>query len=81
MTEAEKIPHKIPLRPSEATYKFEYKNHRGEVAIRYIMPIHTWFGTSEYHPEFQMFLRAFDFEKEAERDFAVRDIIRFIPRD
>jgi predicted DNA-binding transcriptional regulator YafY len=51
-----------------------YTNHRGETATRTILPILLWFGTSEWHSEEQWFLDAFDYGKNAQRTFAVRDI-------
>jgi hypothetical protein len=40
--------------------------------------VRLWFGTSEWHPEEQWFLQAFDMDKREERDFALRDC-RFGP--
>ena len=53
---------------------FEYKNHRGEVATRTVTPISVRFGSTEWHSEPQWLLLAFDHEKQAEREFAMRDI-------
>jgi hypothetical protein len=38
------------------------------------MPESIWYGTSEWHPESQWFLRAIDAEKGEVRDFAFADI-------
>lgn len=51
-----------------------YTNWRGEKAERVIVPISIWFGATEWHPEQQWLLKALDVEKDAERDFAMRDI-------
>jgi transcriptional regulator with XRE-family HTH domain len=53
-----------------------YVNHRGETWVRHIQPIPPlmWYGSTDWHPEPQWFLHAFDLEKREERDFAVRDI-------
>ncbi len=51
-----------------------YRNHRGEIATRTITPERIWFGATDWHPELQWFLTAFDHEKLAPRDFALRDI-------
>lgn len=59
--------------------RFEYKNWQGQTAVRTVMPIKIWYGTTEFHPEEQYFLKALDVEKKEERDFAVKDIIRFLP--
>lgn len=58
----------------EIPLTFQYKNHRGEVAARVVFPISVRFGATEWHPEAQWLLRAFDRDKQAEREFAMRDI-------
>jgi hypothetical protein len=50
-----------------------YKNWKGEVADRMIMPTTVWFGTTEWHPNPQWFLKGTDLEKREERDFAIAD--------
>lgn len=50
-----------------------YTNHRGERAVRRIIPWDVWFGTTDWHPEPQWFLRAFDLDKNDKRDFALKD--------
>ena len=59
--------------------RFEYKNWQGQTAIRTVMPIGVWYGKTEFHPEEQYFLKAMDVDKGEERNFAVKDIIRFLP--
>ena len=64
---------------TEDTIEFVYVNHRGERARRRVRldknePV--WFGTTEWHPKPQLFLRAYDLDKNAWRDFAVADIDR-----
>lgn len=54
-----------------------YKNHRGEVSQRKILPVRIWFGESAWHPSPQWLLRAFDLGKREDRDFAIRDIRSF----
>lgn len=58
--------------------KFEYKNWQGKVAIREVQPISLWFGFTEFHKETQWFLKAYDVNKQAGRDFALKDIIKFM---
>lgn len=50
---------------------FWYRNHRGAEAYRRVIPIELREGTSEYYPEKQWLLRAYDLEKEAIREFAL----------
>jgi predicted DNA-binding transcriptional regulator YafY len=54
--------------------KICYTNYRGETAIREIVPKSIYFGSTEWHPEPQWLLTAFDVEKKADRDFAMKDI-------
>ena len=54
-----------------------YKNWRGETAWREVVPKKIWYGTTEWHPEEQWFLKATDLEKKADRDFVVRDILQW----
>lgn len=54
-------------------HRVDYTNYRGERAVRTITPRYFFVGSTEWHPETQVFLRAHDHEKEADRDFAVKD--------
>lgn len=51
-----------------------YTSHRGETAIRKVIPREVWFGVSPYHHRPQWFLKAFDVDKGEERDFAMCDM-------
>lgn len=53
---------------------FTYTNHRGETAQRRIVPGDLYFGSTEFHPERQWLLKAFDMDKLTIRDFAMKDI-------
>jgi hypothetical protein len=55
-------------------FTFTYKNYRGDIAVRNVTPISVRFGSTEWHPEPQWLLLAFDHEKQAEREFAMTDI-------
>ena len=55
------------------TVDIDYTNWRGETSKRTIKPKYIWFGATEWHPEPQWLLTAFDLEKDAERDFALKD--------
>jgi len=55
--------------------RFQYKNWRGELSIRTVLPENIWFGSSEWHPSDQWFMRALDVEKGETRDFALQDIV------
>lgn len=53
----------------------KYKNWKGEVSERVIIPHHVWFGSTEYHPEPQWLVHAWDCEKRDHRDFALKDVL------
>ena len=53
---------------------FIYRNWRGEVAERKVIPLSVHYGATEWHPEPQWLMRAFDLDKQAERDFAMADM-------
>lgn len=55
------------------TIRMKYKNYRNEVSMRTIEPIDMFFGRTDYHPQNQWLLRAYDFEKKQERIFALKD--------
>jgi hypothetical protein len=54
--------------------KIGYTNWRGEYAEREIVPMRPWFSATDWHPEPQWLLKAWDIAKGAERDFAIKDI-------
>jgi hypothetical protein len=47
-----------------------YTNWKNEVAKRSFIPSKLWFGSTDWHPEPQWLLTAWDVEKQAWRDFA-----------
>lgn len=61
---------------SQTEIHFTYKNYRGEVGRRRVRArdIHVSFGATHYHPEPQIIFRAFDLDKEAVREFAMKDM-------
>ena len=60
------------------TLEFEYKNWKGETNIRKVIPYKNWFGSTEFHTEEQWFLHAFDVDKKEDRNFALKDIVKFL---
>jgi hypothetical protein len=60
--------------PQERPFVFTYRNYRGEVSDRRAILTSVRFGTSEWHPEPQWLLVAFDLDKQAEREFVLADI-------
>ena len=58
---------------TEAPVTLTYTNWKGETAQRRIIPRRIWWGATEWHPDPQWLLTAFDVDKQAERDFALKD--------
>ncbi|MBN8294587.1 hypothetical protein JI664_21620 [Rhodobacter sp. NTK016B] len=52
-----------------------YRNWRGEVSDRVIIPRKVWYGSTKWHPEPQWLVTAWDAEKNADRDFALADFM------
>lgn len=61
--------------------KILYTNWKGKTRERTIIPLEVWYGATEWHPEDQWFLKAKDIDKQAERDFALKDIMQFGDND
>ncbi|WP_336786880.1 WYL domain-containing protein [Paenibacillus sp. MMO-177] len=58
--------------------QFEYKNWRGDIAIRKVFPMRVFWGVTAYHLEEQWIMQAWDEDRCELRSFAMKDIIRFI---
>lgn len=58
--------------------EIKYKNWKGVVSNRIIIPIYIWYGNSDFHQGNQWFLEAFDIDKADKRDFAIKDILEYI---
>lgn len=61
--------------PGESTHPIGvvYRNHRGEVSTRRIIPRDIRYGATRWHPELQWLLDCWDLDKNAERTYALRD--------
>ena len=55
--------------------KFEYKNWRGVKAVRKARVVALTYGSTDWHPEPQWLLKAYDFERGDVRLFAVCDMV------
>lgn len=64
--------------PIRMAITVRYTNHRGETALRRIVPLSLRFAASEWYPEEQWLLDAHDLDKDALRSFALKDM-RFSP--
>lgn len=54
--------------------KVLYTNWRGETAVRSIMPLKIYFGSTEYYPKEQWLLEVFDLDRNAIRVYALQEI-------
>lgn len=63
---------------SDPSLVFEYVNWEKKRAERTVSPVKIWYGKTKWHPTKQWFLKAIDVEKGEERDFALKDIIKFV---
>lgn len=59
---------------------FSYKNWHGETKDYEVRPINIWYGSTEFHKEEQLFLKAMDVTRNVERDFAINDILEVYPQ-
>ena len=59
---------------NEPPLKIQYKNWRGVIAEREILPRRCYFGSNEWHTENQWLMTAWDVQKDAMRTFAMSDI-------
>lgn len=57
--------------------KVRYKNWKGEIGIRQIIPLEIFYGNSEYHTEEQWLMRVWDIDRKDYRVYAARDIIEW----
>ncbi|MCR5146860.1 MAG: WYL domain-containing protein [Clostridia bacterium] len=54
--------------------KILYTNWKGVTSYRNIVPKSVEFKSTEWHPEEQWILNAYDVDKRADRTFALKDI-------
>ena len=64
----------VPAVDASKAVTILYTNYRGESAKRVIVPHSIWFGCTEWHPEDQWLLEAYDLDKQAFRSFALRGL-------
>ena len=69
------VTHVYPAGPVE----IDYTNWAGKRRKRRVTPITLFYGRTEYHPEPQWLITAYDAEKRAERTFAVQSIHSWAP--
>jgi predicted DNA-binding transcriptional regulator YafY len=55
-----------------------YTNYRGETSVRRIIPRRIRFASTEWHPQEQWLLDAYDVDRQADRSFALKDVIKWL---
>jgi len=68
----------IQTKPANPPIKVKYKNYQGITSIRTIIPQQIHYGSTDYHKENQWLLDVWDVEKDAQRTYAMMDILEFI---
>lgn len=58
----------------ERLITFDYTNHRGEKARRTAKVIKVWWGETSYHSGEQWIFTGYDYDRQANRDFAMKDM-------
>lgn len=59
----------------EMEYRFVYRNHRGEIGPRRVIPQTVGFSATQWHPQKTWLLTAIDIDKSAVRMFDMKDIL------
>lgn len=62
-----------PSKRDEPVATLAYTNYRGETSTRRIIPKSVRYGSTPWHPEPQWLLLAWDDDKQADREFALKD--------
>lgn len=62
------------IKPTTPELRFRYRNWKGEIAWRWVAPRLVRWGATEFHPEPQWLLEAYDLDKGADRTFALKDV-------
>jgi len=69
---------KILMTGGQNIIKIDYTNYKGERKIRTIKPGTLYFGESKWHEGRKLLLQAYDFDKNAIREFEVEKIHEWI---
>ena len=63
-----------PIAGNAQPFKVRYKNWRGEVAVRTIIPQRVYWGSTEWHPQEQWLIEVLEVDKSILRVFAMVDV-------
>ena len=69
---------KMQTQPVDIPIKVKYKNWQGEIGIRNIIPFTVHYGHTDYHKINQWLMDVWDVDKDAQKTYAMLDIIEFI---
>lgn len=64
--------------PTDAV-RVRYCNHANQTRFRIVRVIDMWFGSTQWHPRPQWLLKVWDYEKQAERDYAMSGVTEWQP--
>lgn len=64
----------VKFSPDTYTIRFQYRNWKGETAVRHGRPVRMFFGSTEWHSEPQWLMEMVDIDKNETRIFAMRDM-------
>ncbi len=67
----------MPEQLKETPLQFTYRNYKGIISDRKVIPLCIHFGSNKYHKEKQWLIDGFDLDKQEHRVFAMNDIISF----
>jgi len=68
-------PERNPGAKPDADVHVQYLNHRGEIAMRRIMPLKIWFGATEWHPSPQWMMDVIDLNSALRMTFALANVL------
>lgn len=72
---------KLETQEAEIPIKVKYKNYKGEIGIRNIIPVGVYYGHTNFHHKDQWLMEVYDVEKDAPRTYAMLDIMEFIKEE
>ena len=64
--------------PKSKAIRVRYRNWKGETAVRSIIPLGVFYGSSEFHKEEQWLLKVWDLEKSDYRTYALKGISEWL---
>lgn len=70
--------HKPKTQPVGIPIKVKYKNWQENISIRTIIPQSIYYGHTDFHKNDQWLMDVWDVEKDAQRTYAMLDIMEFI---